>query len=133
MIQRPAATLKRPAARGVAPPLLAPEVAPLVVVLVMAVVVEVVVARSPPPSPPPQPSPEVAPPSSAEAESGEEDWAACQPQDAVAVMQRMGPSDSASFLSHLKLSSLVGYCSFHGLQLADRAAMVQSLVAIAFA
>ena len=131
MIQRPAATLKRPAARGVAPPLLAPEVAPLVVVLVMAVVVEVVVARSP--SPPPQPSPEVAPPSSSEAESGEEDWAAPQPQDALAVMQMMGPSDSASFLAHLKLSSLVGYCSFHGLQLADRAAMVQSLVAIAFA
>ena len=101
------------------------------VVLVMAVVVEVVVARSPPPSPPPQPSPEVASPSSSEAESGEADWEACQSQDVLELMRKLGREDSAGFLARLKLSTLVGYCSFLGLQSADKAVMVQSLVSMA--
>ena len=100
--------------------------------MVMVVVVEVVVARSPPPSPPPQPSPEVASLSSSEAESGETDWAACQSQDVLEVMRKLGREDSAEFLARLKLSTLVSYCSFLGLQSADKAAMVQSLVAMAF-
>ena len=98
----------------------------------MAVVVEVVVARSPPPSPPPQPSPEVASPSSSEAEGGETDWAACQSQDVLEVMRKLGREDSAEFLARLKLSTLVGYCTFLGLPSADKAAMVQSLVVFAF-